>query len=166
MSTQKNTGSYYTPDYLARFVLQYLLPDVALSAEPITFLEPSAGDGEFVAALLKEVAETAIPNSVRVRTIEREPAESDKVQAHFIQGGHGPVMADCITGDFLEIQKTLLPGYRLICGNPPYLNKKRLTKEQIEVCANINEDSDLPAFISNIWPAFVYARPSCSQRMA
>ena len=155
MSTRKNTGSYYTPDYLARFVLQYLLPDIAQSTEPITFLEPSAGDGEFVHALLKEVAETGIANSVRIRTIEREPVESVKTRAHFEHGGHGPVMADCITGDFLEIQENLLPGYRLICGNPPYLNKKRLTKRQIEVCIKINTDSDLSSFVSNIWPAFV-----------
>ena len=155
MSERKSTGSYYTPDYLARFVVRYLLPEVAQSAEPITFLEPSAGDGEFVNALLEAVVETGVSNSIRVRAIEREPLESVKVSAHFGQEGHGPMMADCITGDFLEIQEHLQTGYRLICGNPPYLSKKRLTKSQIAVCIKINADAELPAFISNIWPAFV-----------
>jgi adenine-specific DNA-methyltransferase len=155
MSERKSTGSYYTPDYLARFVVQYLLPEVAQSAEPITFLEPSAGDGEFVNALLEGLVETGIANSVRIRTVERERKESAKVKKLVRNPQCGKVAADCIVGDFLEVQKGLQPGYRLICGNPPYLNKKRLTKKQIDACAKINADSEIPAFISNIWPAFV-----------
>jgi adenine-specific DNA-methyltransferase len=155
MSKQKSTGSYYTPEYLAKFVMQYLLPEITQSIQPITFLEPSVGDGVFVSALLENVISNSIVNSVRVRTIERDPIESSKVESLVGESSYGELTVDCITDDFLEVQKQLQSGYRLICGNPPYLNKKRLTKEQIAICTQINLEAGLPAFVSNIWTAFV-----------
>jgi adenine-specific DNA-methyltransferase len=155
MSSRKNTGSYYTPSYLASFVVQYLLPEVALTTDFITFLEPSAGDGIFVQALLREVALLTHLSAACVRTVEREPAESAKVEKLLETTAGENVVWDCSVGDFLEIQSDLQPEYRLILGNPPYLNKKRLTQKQIDVCTSINEEAGLPTFVSNIWTAFV-----------
>ncbi|CAA6799180.1 MAG: Unknown protein, partial [uncultured Aureispira sp.] len=46
MTNQKNTGSYYTPSYLASFISKRVLSHFE-GRTRISILEPSVGDGAF-----------------------------------------------------------------------------------------------------------------------
>ena len=53
-SQKKNTGSFYTPDYLSNFVIKRAFNAIKSQksdSKKITILEPSAGDGSFIDAV-------------------------------------------------------------------------------------------------------------------
>ena len=52
MTNQKQTGSYYTPEYLAGFISKKVLSYFGDSMS-ITLLEPSVGDGAFISEFAK-----------------------------------------------------------------------------------------------------------------
>ena len=52
MNTKKNTGSYYTPEYLARFISKKVLSFFGDNTA-ISLLEPSVGDGAFISEFTK-----------------------------------------------------------------------------------------------------------------
>ena len=52
MTNKKNTGSYYTPNYLANFISNRVLSHFE-NRKRISVLEPSVGDGAFVEELKK-----------------------------------------------------------------------------------------------------------------
>ena len=49
---KKNTGSYYTPSYLASFISKRVLSNFEDKTR-MSILEPSVGDGAFVSELAK-----------------------------------------------------------------------------------------------------------------
>ena len=52
MNTKKNTGSYYTPEYLAGFISKKVLSFFG-DKTSISILEPSVGDGAFISQFSK-----------------------------------------------------------------------------------------------------------------
>lgn len=155
MNDRKKNGSYYTPINIADFVISYLLPDLLVGLKQVNFLEPSAGDGVFVQSLLNRLEQFPDQPAANILTIEREEKESDKIADILSKHELPNVTYACIVDDFLESQTNLLNEFHLICGNPPYINKKYLSKEQINRCLDINFSTSLPPSISNIWTAFV-----------
>ena len=53
MTNKKNTGSYYTPSYLAEFISKRVLSHFE-NRTRMSVLEPSVGDGAFILELEKE----------------------------------------------------------------------------------------------------------------
>jgi len=105
---QAELGQWFTPPWLAAEVAD------AVYVEGLRVLEPSAGDGAIVRAVLDAGAEAVL-------AVEIDPAMAAKLRARF---AGEPV--DVVEGDFLSLAfadegDRLHPnGWDVIVGNPPY----------------------------------------------
>lgn len=143
MSNQKNTGSYYTPSYLASFISKRVLSHFENRAR-MSILEPSVGDGAFISELAKEeiinIKLTAL--DINERELNTASEKWNKKTASFVKT------------DFLEYSTT--KKYSTVIGNPPYIKKNILTSNQIELCKEIHSKENLTeASVKNIWITFL-----------
>ncbi|MFI1743200.1 Eco57I restriction-modification methylase domain-containing protein [Thalassobellus sediminis] len=143
MINKKNTGSYYTPSYLAEFISKRVLSHFE-NRTRMSILEPSVGDGAFILELEKEndikINLTALDiNEVELKTASKKWS---KKTASFIKT------------DFLEFSST--KQYSAIIGNPPYVKKNILTSKQIALSKEIHLSEELTeASVKNIWATFL-----------
>ena len=143
MTNKKNTGSYYTPSYLASFISNRVLSHFE-NRTRISILEPSVGDGAFISELEKEKKVNINLTALDINEVELEAASEKwkKKTASFIKT------------DFLEysVQKK----YSAIIGNPPYIKKNILTSKQIELSKEIHSNENLTeTSVKNIWTTFL-----------
>jgi adenine-specific DNA-methyltransferase len=154
MTSQKQTGSYYTPDFLSGFIIDYVSCNFS-NCDTLSVLEPSVGDGAFVNAFHK----TKFPSSIRnfnFTGIDKIEGELLKAKQVALGDPKENTIYNFTHGDFLDIQKDLLPEYQFIAGNPPYISKKHLTDTQKELCEEIHLNANLSlSTVKNIWPAFL-----------
>jgi len=118
----KLRGGYYTPPALADFLLHW-----GLGCQPERMLEPSCGDGAFLAAL----ARRAPGDGPHVQAVELLPAEADKarraLERYRATGGDGAVLQ----ADYLRHAMGDDTRYDLVLGNPPYVRYQFLGATQI-----------------------------------
>jgi len=154
MSSQKKTGSYYTPIFLSSFIIRYIAKNVS-KKKHVSILEPSIGDGSFVHAFnntkFPVTAETFSFTGVDLVINELIKAEAVSLDMK---------KANCdykfFNDDFLRYQETITKKFSLIVGNPPYIKKQLLTNQQVEWCNQIHRSSLLSeASINNIWTSFL-----------
>lgn len=117
-------------------------------------LEPSAGDGRFIDVI--EGVEK-VKKIVAVELIEKKVKElenkrySEKIRL--------------VSDDFLNYAEKTTEKYRLIIGNPPYINVKNMESGCIEKAKNLCEKYQLSgSLMKNIWVAFVLSAFSCMER--
>jgi adenine-specific DNA-methyltransferase len=154
MSSQKITGSYYTPDHISAFIFNYIAKSLS-DLQSLSILEPSIGEGTFVKAFNKSTIVTAGKKTsfTGVELIEAE-LEKAKVSANLKVKKNTTYRF--VQGDFLEVQKQLIETFQVVIGNPPYISKKFLTSTQIEAIEAIHAQAGLsPHSIKNIWTAFL-----------
>ncbi len=138
---KKNTGSYYTPEYLARFITKRVLDSIS-DKKTISILEPSVGDGSFVIELEKY-------NNIHLCAIDINEQE---LQIAKDKWKHKK--ASFIHSDFLNFNPE--KKFSVVLGNPPYVKKNLLSKNQIELCNEIHKtELSSTASIKNIWTPFV-----------
>ncbi|UKB79561.1 Eco57I restriction-modification methylase domain-containing protein [Chryseobacterium sp. MEBOG07] len=141
MNNKKNTGSYYTPAYLASFITKRVIRN--LSSKKFEILEPSVGDGSFIEAL-QECSE----KDISVTALDINKKELQKASTKWINNNsfiHQNFL------DFASVKK-----FSAIIGNPPYIKKKLLTDEDLLKIKEIHFNSNLTEnSISNIWTAFL-----------
>lgn len=143
MINKKNTGSYYTPSYLASFISKRVLPHFEGSTR-ISILEPSVGDGAFV----EELAIAANIN-IKLTALDINQEELNKASTKWNKKN-----SSFIITDFLEYSDS--KKYSIIIGNPPYVKKNRLTKKQIGLSKEIHLNEKLTeASVKNIWATFI-----------
>lgn len=145
---KKLIGSFYTPEVIADFVVDYL--SSKLKGMNLTVLEPSAGDGIFIKSMLNH--ESLSGKIKEVLAVEREITEIDKIKNITDNDA-----LKTINKDFLEFQKDNIKKFSLVIGNPPYIKKKLLEERQISLCEDIH--AVFPSLsknkIKNIWTAFL-----------
>lgn len=106
----KARGAFYTPDALTRFLTRW-----AVRAADDRVLEPAAGDGAFVRALVERFAELGTDGVAgRILAIERDEGEAEKVR------GVAP-SADVRSIDFFDLDPSSVQPVSAIVGNPPYI---------------------------------------------
>lgn len=140
---KKNTGSYYTPAYLARFISKRVLSYFGHRTR-LSILEPSVGDGVFISELEKEKDININLTALDINKVELKTASQkwSKKTASFLQT------------DFLEYSPS--KQYSAVIGNPPYIRKNVLTSKQIELSKEIHSNEDLTeASAKNIWATFL-----------
>jgi adenine-specific DNA-methyltransferase len=150
---RKKNGSYYTPPFLARFILKHISSSIA-SKNNLSILEPSVGDGEFIRAF--NDLKLNLGNGIAFTCVEKVKPEIDKVKSFVKSTNPGKVQFkfDCI--DFLKWQDSKTKRYSLILGNPPYVKKNLLTATQIESCKEIHQSANISATtVKNIWSSFL-----------
>lgn len=140
MNNDKITGSYYTPNILVKAMVNYIN---IKSGDVI--LEPSAGDGRII-----EEIENNIDSEIDI--VEYIDEKIDDLKIKFNDNENIKI----INKDFLDYSNECNKKYDLIIGNPPYINKKYLSKIQKEKIKKIYERSDVSfSSFSNIWNAFL-----------
>ncbi len=150
---QKKNGSYYTPSFLAEFIVRHVLSGFNTKDE-LTILEPSVGDGGFIRACKTQLTNQS--NKVSFTCIEKLKPEIDKAIELSKAFGKKNVQFHFECGDFLKWQDTNSERYSLSIGNPPYIKKNLLNGVQIETCKNIHESVDIHATtVKNIWSSFL-----------
>lgn len=140
---KKNTGSYYTPSYLASFISKRVLSHFE-NRTRMSILEPSVGDGAFISELQKEgkinINLTAL--DINETELKRASEKWRKKSASFIKT------------DFLEYSAS--KKFSAVIGNPPYVKKNILTSNQIELSKKIHLNEKLTeASVKNIWATFL-----------
>lgn len=144
IENKKLTGSYYTPIYLAEFVVKKVLDHFQLN-QHISLLEPSSGDGAFVKTI------DSINNTLHIdlTAIEINEDELAKTTSNWNSAN-----AKFINQDFLSFQSEAK--FSAVIGNPPYVKKNWLSSEQIELARVIHLREELSEIsVKNIWATFL-----------
>jgi len=143
MDNKKQTGSYYTPQYLASFISKRVLSHFE-NRTRMSILEPSVGDGAFISELEKEENININLTALDINEVELKIASEkwNRKTASFIKT------------DFLEYSSA--KQFSAIIGNPPYVKKNILTSKQIELSKEIHSNENLTeASVKNIWTTFL-----------
>src|SRR5690554_1496508 len=140
---KKNTGSYYTPSYLASFISKRVLSHFEYRAR-LSILEPSVGDGAFIEELEKE-------ENVNINLTA---LDINKVELNIASEKWSKKSAKFLKTDFLEYSTT--KQFSVVIGNPPYVKKNILSSKQIELSKKIHIKEGLTeASVKNIWATFL-----------
>jgi len=140
---KKNTGSYYTPSYLAEFISKRALSHFE-NRTCISILEPSAGNGAFV----EEFAKSNNIN-VKLTALDINKEELKKASKKWKKQPKSFKQTDFLK--FVSKNK-----YDVVIGNPPYIKKNRLTQKQIELSKKIHQNENLTEVsVKNIWTTFL-----------
>ncbi|WP_179367628.1 Eco57I restriction-modification methylase domain-containing protein [Winogradskyella forsetii] len=141
--SKKNTGSYYTPSFLADFVSKRVLTYFE-SRKRISILEPSVGDGAFVDSLksFQDLSIKLDAVDINANELKKAAIRWKKRNSNFKEI------------DFLEFNPKR--HYSAVIGNPPYVKKNILSDEQIEMSKEIHNQAKLSEATSkNIWVTFL-----------
>jgi len=154
LKRKKRNGSYYTPEFLADFIMNYVSSHFK-GWKKLSILEPSVGDGSFIRSFNK----TKFPKSIQhfsFQAVEKFKSELRKAQDQAEINRKKNVRFSFIKSDFLKFQSTTNRKFLLIAGNPPYIKKSLLNKAQINLCKEINSAAGLSEkSVKNIWPYFL-----------
>lgn len=150
---KKKKGVYYTPPELAKFIIEYLTSEYIFNTE-ISIFEPSCGDGVFIDAINKsEVLKAA--HIIDLSLVEVDLEELSKIRDKNLDD-FSNWRISFYNEDFLIFQENNEKKYDLIIGNPPYINKRFMSSDQIKLSNKILEKTGIfPANIKNIWTSFL-----------
>lgn len=146
MKNRRKSGSYYTPQPIADFLVKYVSENISLDS--ISVLEPSAGDGVFISAIFNSNLKPLIR---KVVAVEKNGTELKKIKARETDR-----RLNAVHQDFLKFQKGNTEQFSIVLGNPPYVKGSLLAKWQAEACKMVHETAGLKERkINNIWTAFL-----------
>ena len=154
VNNKKRSGSYYTPAVLSDFLVKHIFERYIHNSR-VKILEPSVGDGQFLKSLFKNrLLENMQCAAIHINEVDVNELQKSCALYEFHKLNHTKLHATSI--DFLDYDKENKKSFSLIIGNPPYINKKYLTNEQITKCKRICQEA-LPFFgeTKNIWPSFL-----------
>lgn len=160
----KQDGSYYTPRRLADYIVYHLFKEGEYSfANSLDVLEPSAGDGIFIDALLngnyyKEekglLSNSDMPHFCidAVEIDSRVALElGTKTKGYDTELGSVRVHNKDGLEYFLNNDKK----YDLIIGNPPYIRRRNMSESTKELCARVHEVANIAdGKPKNLWTSF------------
>lgn len=145
-SEQKLRGGFYTAPSIAAFLVRWVK-----KSAPNSLLEPSCGDGAFLAALQQE----KIPTLETITACELDPEEVAKARARTRLNAH------IINTDFLRwylFQAQHGVGFDAVVGNPPFIRYQYLPDQQQLLAEKIFAQLGLPfTKHTNAWVPFVLA---------
>lgn len=140
-SEEKLRGGFYTPESLAKFILQWGINGSADN----DILEPSCGDGVF----LEQIQKLAV-NYNSVTAVELNEAEAKKAGSILLNN------TQIINDDFHTFCNNTSKRFDLIVGNPPYIRyqffepKQQIEAEDIFIKAGLTYSR-----LTNAWVSFV-----------
>ncbi|MEZ4251694.1 MAG: N-6 DNA methylase [Polyangiales bacterium] len=147
---EKLRGGYYTDPAIASYLTRW-----ALAKRAGNVLEPSCGDGAFLAA----VATLRPPGLKSLTACELVPAEADKARERLPQRRGCTV--DVVCDDFLRWALDgpgLAPRFDAVVGNPPFIRYQYLSPEAQHRAEALFSALDLPfTKHTNAWVPFVLA---------
>ena len=141
----KLRGGYYTPAGIADFIIEW-----AIRTPNDSVLEPSCGDGSFLAAVQKRNHALGCDERCRVIGIELDSAEAVKASKH----GYVVLNEDFFTHyrDSIESTRT----YDVIIGNPPFIRYQNFDERYRSVAFDLMKKHGFhPNRLTNIWLPFL-----------
>jgi adenine-specific DNA methylase len=141
-SHKKLRGGYYTPAAIAAFLAHW-----AIQEEDSQVLEPSAGDGQVVAAAARHLA-----GQGRITAVELYTDDAHKAA---IRGGS---RATVINGDFFAWFRDTRPEgmFTAVVGNPPFIRYQDFPEEHRQTAFALMQQQGLhPSRLTNAWLPFV-----------
>lgn len=136
----KLRGGYYTPPAIADYLVAW-----ALSPRTRRILEPSAGDGAFVAAIRRR------HRGGTVDAVEVSPVEAEKVRARNYAGCNTTI------SDFFAWYSRSKDGYYdAVLGNPPFIRYQNFPEIYREPAFELMRGEGLrPNRLTNAWAPFI-----------
>lgn len=153
---RKLRGGYYTPFDLARYLVQW-----GLRGDTRHILEPSCGDGNFLAAILHHLQTlngSAPKPTPDIVAVELDEVELHKAQQRFKQLSGSDAAIEWLNADFFSAYSHLRQGKRfdLIVGNPPFIRFQHFDNDSREQAfSHLSAIGYNPTKLANIWAAFV-----------
>lgn len=145
-SAQKLRGGYYTPVSLARYLCEWALRD---GGERV--LEPSVGDGNFLAALSEANGDR---DPVNVTAVELDPAEIATAQVRV--AGLPGINVEWHNRDFFDAFTTLRRDFDVVVGNPPFIRFQHFDADSRDTAfGHMRSAGYRPTKLANAWAAFV-----------
>ena len=144
-SAEKIRGGYYTPAPLAQFLCRR-----AIRSSSDRLLEPSCGDGNFVAS-----ASSLLGSDGLITAVEIVPSEIDKAKKS--ANGTG-VPTEWLCASFFKVFPDLLRRgrYDAVVGNPPFIRFQYFDRtERDRAFSLLNAFGYNPNGLANAWVAFV-----------
>ena len=161
LSAEKLRGGYYTSAEVARWICAW-----AVRSQEDCVLEPSCGDGVFVAAAanrLRELGATCAEARQRVTGIEIVEEEAKKARERLgkaLGGKH----ADCVeSADFFAWrEERARKPFDAVVGNPPFIRYQTFPEPSRALAMAMMRKAGLaPNKLTNIWVPFVVAACAC-----
>jgi adenine-specific DNA-methyltransferase len=156
-TSEKLRGGYYTPSEIAAWLSRW-----AIRSHSDTVLEPSSGDGVFLAAVGARLLELgARPKDAlrQISGVEVEPGEAKKA-AHRLKGILGiKPNGQVACADFFQWAEAA-PGraYDCVVGNPPFIRYQSFPEPSRSRAMALMSAAGLrPNRLTNIWVPFVVA---------
>lgn len=141
----KLRGGYYTPRPIADFITHW-----ALEKPCNTILEPSCGDGSFLASIQREVSSNHTVSEIEVLGVELEAEESKKAEQYGF-----PIVND----DFFTYYSQSIEDkrkYDAIVGNPPFIRYQNFDEKYRSIAFELMKKHDFhPNRLTNIWLPFL-----------
>ena len=141
----KLRGGYYTPERIADFIVLWALRDPSDKV-----LEPSCGDGSFLASIRKRRSGFPYASDENVIGVELDTVEAAKAKAH----GY-----TIINGDFFTYYRDFIEGklsYDVIVGNPPFIRYQNFDEQYRSVAFDLMKKHGFhPNRLTNIWLPFL-----------
>lgn len=150
ITDQKLRGGYYTPIKLAQYLSSW-----AIKGDVNRFLEPSAGDGNFVVALLQASKECNKKINIVAVEIESEEILKAKKRAAIIDENFE---ISWVRGDFFIEYEELLKTekFDVMLGNPPFIRFQHFDEKSRNVAFDqLRNAGYKPNKLYNTWVAFV-----------
>ena len=145
-SAEKLRGGFYTESYIASFLVKWVN-----ASKPKSILEPSCGDGAFLA----EIEEQHIDGVERITAFEINEVEAEKAR------NRTNLPVRIINRDFLRWyleEGRCVDGFDAVVGNPPFIRYQYLPNEQQLLAEEIFRQLKLPfTKHTNAWVPFVLA---------
>lgn len=152
---QKLRGGYYTPEPVARFLVQWAINDTTRN-----ILEPSCGDGSFLHALGVAIKAKRMEPAFSVDAVELMVEESQKAEIHADALRTAGVSVTLDTKDFFSwiTNGKAVSRWDAIIGNPPYIRYQYFDKDQRDIAESIFEKAGLRfTKRTNAWVPFLIA---------
>ncbi|MDR1161746.1 MAG: N-6 DNA methylase [Tannerellaceae bacterium] len=168
----KLTGSYYTPEYIARFFAKYVLKEIPLSKfNTLKILEPAVGSGIFMRTLLELLGEKCNPHlnaeeiknafsnilAIDVDVNACQATELSLALLYLLLYSDFPklnvVHKESI--QYLYGKRDYLNSFDLIISNPPYIRYEFLSNELKAFLKDTSFFSDFSKGKSDLYLAFL-----------
>jgi len=152
----KLRGGYYTPPAVARWLARW-----AIRSGNDRILEPSCGDGVFLAATMEELISHGLCSKKResqIVGIELIPTEADRAAARTACSPNAQ-KAEVVTCDFFTWLKSReLSAFDVVLGNPPFIRYQQFPEPSRTLAMEFMQARGLqPNRLTNIWVPFVVA---------
>lgn len=143
----KLRGGYYTPQIITEFICNW-----AIDQNTRKVLEPSCGDGNFLAAAVERLKEInpELSSEEAIMGIELCPEEACKAKKYNTR-----VVCD----DFFEYYQNYIANkmsFDAIIGNPPFIRYQNVDAKSRNIAFRFMEDVGMhPTKLTNIWLPFL-----------